>query len=131
GARYTDVTAGTGETVCAGAAIEVRYTARLSDGTPIEDPRGHGETQAVTLAEAPAAWAESVPGIRVGGRRKILAPANVAYTSAERESLRIPDDATVVFDIHVTKLNSDCRPNRTSRRLTRPVRRLLSRAFAR
>lgn len=103
----TDLVTGTGATAVNGSRVTVGYTGWLHDssrtdakGTQFEsNPAGYTfvlGTNAVIVG-----WDRGVPGMRVGGQRRLVIPPDLAYGS--RGSGPIPPNATLVFD--VTLLN--------------------------
>jgi FKBP-type peptidyl-prolyl cis-trans isomerase len=44
-------------------------------------------------------WDQGVPGMRVGGQRRLIIPPDLAYGSAGAGGGLIPPNATLVFDI--------------------------------
>jgi len=100
GLRYVDMIAGTGDPIPEGATVTVHYVGQLSDGTQFDSSRRRGEPITVPLGEVIAGWKEGIPGMRVGGRRRLIIPPSLAYGRAGVKDI-IPPDATLVFDIEV------------------------------
>lgn len=99
----TDLVVGTGAQAFSPARITVAYTGWLYDASR---PDGKG-TQFDTGAAFPfqlgtnsviRGWEQGVPGMRVGGQRRLVIPSDLAYGSAGR-SPQIPPNAPLVFDI--------------------------------
>ena len=98
----TDLVVGTGAQAFSPARITVAYTGWLYDASR---PDGKG-TQFQTNASFPfqlgtnsviRGWEQGVPGMRVGGQRRLVIPSDLAYGSAGRSP--IPPNAPLVFDI--------------------------------
>jgi FKBP-type peptidyl-prolyl cis-trans isomerase FkpA len=99
GLKIWDVKEGTGKAVEAGAAIRVSYIGWLANGKAFEVKRTGGPFE-IRLADSIKGWAEGVPGMKVGGVRRLVVPPSLAYgrTGAGKA---IPPDATLVFEIEL------------------------------
>ncbi|HEY7634413.1 MAG TPA: FKBP-type peptidyl-prolyl cis-trans isomerase [Gemmatimonadales bacterium] len=102
GLRYQDVTEGKGAEAVAGHAVTVHYTGWLPDGKKFDSSRDHGQPFTFTLGagQVIAGWDQGVEGMRVGGRRKLVLPPDLAYGAAGAPP-DIPAGATLVFDVEV------------------------------
>ncbi len=85
-----------------GCRVAVHYTGWLPDGTKFDSSRDRGEPYTFTLGAGDVirGWDEGVNGMRVGGRRKLVIPAALAYGS-EPPGGDIPPDATLVFEVEL------------------------------
>lgn len=96
-----DTIVGTGEEVQPGATITAHYTGALcSDGTIFQSSHDFGEAITFPLDRVIAGWTQGVPGIRVGGTRRLVIPSEMAYGSA-RAAANIPPNSNLVFDIEL------------------------------
>jgi FKBP-type peptidyl-prolyl cis-trans isomerase len=102
---YTDVAVGQGEEAVPGRTVRVHYTGWLPDGTKFDSSRDRGEPFAFTLGSGQviAGWDEGVKGMKVGGRRKLVLPPQLAYGDGGAPPA-IPPGATLVFDVEVLKV---------------------------
>ena len=100
----TDLVVGTGTVATPGAQLIVAYTGWLHDSTR---PEAKG-TQFSTGANFPfrlgtgaviRGWDQGVPGMRVGGQRRLVIPPDLAYGNNPPAGSNIPPNATLVFDI--------------------------------
>lgn len=101
----TDLVVGTGTEATAGRTASVSYTLWLYDpaqaqskGRQIETNVG-GSPFSFTLGAGRVirGWEQGVPGMRVGGQRRLIIPPELAYGASGQGS--IPPNATLVFDI--------------------------------
>ncbi len=97
GLYYQDLVVGTGEEAVEGGRVTVHYTGWLHDGTQFDTSLG-GDPATFNLYEVIQGWAEGVPGMKVGGKRKLVVPPHLGYGQAGSPPL-IPGNATLVFDI--------------------------------
>lgn len=99
-----DTIVGTGEEVQPGATITAHYTGALcSDGTIFQSSHDFGEAITFPLDRVIAGWTQGVPGIRVGGTRRLVIPSEMAYGSA-RAAANIPPNSALVFDIELVAI---------------------------
>jgi FKBP-type peptidyl-prolyl cis-trans isomerase FkpA len=102
GVYYLDLEVGTGDTVVAGILVRAEYTGWLIDGTVFDDSEF-----CFPLTGVIGGWQEGIPGMLVGGKRKLVIPPNMAYGDRGSGST-IPGNATLVFDIRIHEIN--CTP---------------------
>src|SRR4026208_910077 len=100
----TDLTVGTGATAAAGNRVTVAYTGWLFDsGQPNSKGRQFDSAPRFTFTiganQVIKGWDQGVPGMRVGGQRRLIIPPAPAYGSAGAGNGVIPPNATLVFDI--------------------------------
>lgn len=111
----TDLEEGTGEEATEGASLSVTYTgwlyAPLAEDRRGEqfDSAGADEPFSFTLGDTGAGgviagWNRGVAGMRVGGRRRLVIPHDLAYGEAGRGS-SIPGFATLLFEIELLSVN--------------------------
>lgn len=102
--KIEDIVVGTGEVVPAGATITAHYTGALAkDGTIFQSSLDMGQPVSFGLDQVIKGWTEGVPGMKVGGTRRLTIPAELAYGSAS-PSANIPANSDLVFDIELVKL---------------------------
>lgn len=102
--QIIDVTEGTGETVQPGATITAHYTGALAkDGTIFQSSHDFGDAVTFGLNQVIAGWANGVPGMKVGGTRRLVIPAAQAY-GAHSPAANIPPNSDLVFDIELAAI---------------------------
>ena len=103
--QIIDVVEGTGDTVPEGATITAHYTGALcADGTIFQSSHDFG-SDGITfgLNQVIAGWTKGVPGMKVGGTRRLEIPAAMAYGSRS-PSANIPPNSDLVFDIELVAI---------------------------
>ncbi|MCU1381879.1 MAG: FKBP-type peptidyl-prolyl cis-trans isomerase [Acidobacteria bacterium] len=98
----TDLAVGTGATAVTGNTVTVAYGGWLYD---TGKPDGKGSSfdsssnfQFLLGGNVITGWNQGVPGMKVGGSRRLLIPSALAYGSAS-PSPSIPPNASMVFEI--------------------------------
>jgi len=101
GLKYRDLKEGDGAAAPAGAKVVMDYTGwLLSDGTVFDSSWKEGrEPLDMGLEGLIKGWQQGVPGMKVGGVRKLVIPAALAYGEGGRPG--IPPNSTLVFEIEL------------------------------
>jgi len=101
GVQYTDTVVGSGASPESGQVVTVHYTGRLDDGTEFDSSVGRGPFAfRQDAGQVISGWEEGVVGMKVGGKRTLVIPPELAYGAEGREP-QIPPDATLTFDIEL------------------------------
>jgi peptidylprolyl isomerase len=96
-----DIVVGDGQEVPSGATITAHYTGALcNDGTIFESSHDSGSPATFGLHQVIAGWTKGVPGMKVGGTRRLIIPAALAYGSRGVSS-DIGPNSDLVFDIEL------------------------------
>lgn len=99
-----DTVEGTGEEVQPGATVTAHYTGALcADGTIFQSSHDMGRPATFPLGHVIDGWQKGVPGMKVGGTRRLVIPAAQAY-GAGSPSPSIPPNSDLVFDIELVSL---------------------------
>jgi FKBP-type peptidyl-prolyl cis-trans isomerase FkpA len=105
GLRYQDITEGQGAQATADRTVSVHYTGWLPNGEKFDSSRDRNQPFSFTLGagQVIAGWDEGVAGMKVGGRRKLVIPAELGYGTAGAPP-DIPPGATLVFDVELLEV---------------------------
>lgn len=99
-----DVEEGSGEVVREGARITAHYTGALvKNGIIFQSSLDFGNPITFGLNEVIEGWTKGVPGMKVGGTRRLIIPAAQAYGSAS-PAPNIPANSDLVFDIDLVAI---------------------------
>jgi len=99
-----DVEIGTGEEVRPGANITAHYTGALvKSGIIFQSSHDFGDAITFGLDQVIQGWTEGVPGMKVGGTRRLVIPSEMAYGSV-RAAANIPPNSDLVFDIDLVAI---------------------------
>lgn len=94
-----DLITGTGAEAKAGAKVTVNYVGVLYKGGSIFDASWlRKEPTTFGLSEVIAGWTKGIPGMKVGGRRELIIPSELAY-GAKGSPPKIPPNAPLIFVI--------------------------------
>ena len=100
----SDSEIGTGEEVRLGATITAHYTGALAkNGIIFQSSFDFGKPVTFGLDQVIAGWTQGVPGMKVGGTRRLIIPSDMAYGSV-RASKDIPPNSDLVFDIDLIEI---------------------------
>lgn len=99
GLKIWDVKEGTGEPCPAKAKVEVHYAGFLTDGKKFDSSLDRGEPAKFGLNEVIKGWTLGLPGMKVGGVRRLFIPSPIAYGPGGRPG--IPPNADLVFEVEM------------------------------
>jgi FKBP-type peptidyl-prolyl cis-trans isomerase len=99
GLQYWDIKVGTGATAQPHQTVTVHYTGWLTNGTKFDSSVDRGQPISFPLDQVIKGWGEGVPGMKIGGKRQLKIPSNLAYGMDGRPG--IPPNATLIFDIEL------------------------------
>jgi len=105
GLQYQDLVIGNGAEAKAGDVVSVHYTGWLDDGTKFDSSLDRGQPFEFTLGlgKVIQGWDEGVEGMKVGGKRKLIIPPDLAYGSSGAGNV-IPPNATLTFEIELLEI---------------------------
>jgi FKBP-type peptidyl-prolyl cis-trans isomerase len=106
GLTYEDLTVGEGDLAHGpGCFVKVHYTGWLDDGTQFDSSVG-GDPFGFPLGVGYVikGWDEGVAGMRVGGRRRLVVPADLGYGSRGAGGV-IPPGATLHFEVELLEVS--------------------------
>lgn len=88
-----------------GDKVHVHYTGTLTDGTVFDSSAG-GTPIAFTLGAGQVikGWDQGIAGMRVGGKRTLTIPHELAYGEAGFPGA-IPPRATLIFDVELMAID--------------------------
>jgi FKBP-type peptidyl-prolyl cis-trans isomerase len=103
--KAQDTTPGNGAEVKAGDTVTVDYTGAVaSTGTVFQSSKDMGQPVSFALNQVIAGWSQGIPGMKVGGTRRLYIPASLAYGGSPPPGSGIPANADLVFDVTLHKI---------------------------
>jgi peptidylprolyl isomerase len=103
GLKYVELKVGDGDTAKTGDTVEVHYTGVFKDGKQFDSSVGKDPlTFKIGTRGIIKGWNEGVPGMKVGGKRKLIIPADLAYGKEGRDG--IPPNSELTFEIELLKI---------------------------
>ena len=106
----TDVVAGIGDEALPGMVVIVHYTGWLYDpaatehrGRKFDSSRDRGQPFSFHLGAGRVirGWEQGIPGMKVGGTRRLVIPPDLAYGPRGAGDGVIPPNATLLFDVEL------------------------------
>lgn len=102
--EIVEVEVGKGEEVRAGATITAHYTGALcKNGIIFQSSYDFGDAITFGLDQVVKGWTVGVPGMKIGGTRRLIIPAEMAY-GADSPASNIPANSDLVFDIDLVAI---------------------------
>jgi FKBP-type peptidyl-prolyl cis-trans isomerase len=99
-----DLVVGTGATAVNGDTLTVNYIGTLLNGTKFDSTydRQQPFTFQLGVGQVIAGWDQGIPGMKVGGKRRLTIPPSLGYGNQTVGS--IPPNSTLVFDIELMSI---------------------------
>ncbi len=100
--QIKDIVKGTGEEADVGKTVTVHYTGWLMDGTKFDSSLDRNQPFSFTLGERRVipGWEQGVVGMKVGGKRELIIPPELAYGANGAGGI-IPPNATLKFEVEL------------------------------
>ena len=104
GLKYVDMVVGTGPSPKVGNTVLVDYTGRFTNGKIFDTSVGKQPFQFVLgRGQVIKGWDEGVGSMKVGGKRKLILPSNLAYGAQGYPGV-IPPNSTLTFVVELLKI---------------------------
>lgn len=102
--KIEDIKVGKGVAVKDGDHVVVHYTGWLEDGTKFDSSKDRNEPfeTAIGADYVIQGWDMGIPGMKVGGKRKLTIPHTLGY--GKYGAGQIPGFATLIFEIELLKI---------------------------
>lgn len=108
GLQIKDIEVGTGAEAKSGDTVAVHYVGTLTNGQKFDSSIDRGQPFIFSLGagEVIRGWDLGVAGMKVGGKRQLVIPAELAYGSRAVGD-KIPANSTLVFEVQLLEIGSN------------------------
>ena len=105
GLEYWDIKMGAGAVAQAGKDVKVDYTVWLTTGKKVDSSVGTGRPFDFMLGAGQVikGWDEGIAGMKVGGKRQLRIPPDLAYGAAGHPP-GVPPNSTLIFDVQLIEV---------------------------
>lgn len=103
GLRYIDLVEGKGASPKQGQTVIVHYTGTLENGSKVDSSFDHGGQPIpfpIGVGRVIKGWDEGIMSMKIGGKRKLFIPANLAYGAQGRLPV-VPPNASLIFEVEL------------------------------
>ena len=102
GLQYWDIKVGTGQEAKSGDKVKVHYTGWFTSGKKFDSSVDARQPYSFTLGQGNVikGWDEGVAGMKIGGKRQLRIPPELAYGEKGYKDI-IPPNATLIFDVQL------------------------------
>jgi FKBP-type peptidyl-prolyl cis-trans isomerase/parvulin-like peptidyl-prolyl isomerase len=109
GLGISDIVVGTGPEAQVGDTVLVHYSGYFADGRRFDTSIDSGQPFEVIIGESNViqGWHLGLVGMKVGGKRQIVIPPELAYGAEGTADGTIPPNSTLTFDIELLSVNGD------------------------
>jgi len=100
---YQEITPGKGAAPAASDTVKVHYKGTLTDGTVFDSSIDRGQPAVFPLGQVIPCWTQGVGMMKVGGKAKLVCPADLAYGDQGRPP-QIKPGSTLVFEVELLEI---------------------------
>lgn len=99
-----DLVVGSGATAAVGDTVSVHYVGTLTNGTRFDSSYDRGQPYPFVIGAGRviAGWDQGVPGMKVGGKRRLTIPPSLGYGNQAYGP--IPANSTLIFEIDLVSI---------------------------
>lgn len=103
--KIEEINIGEGDEVHSGDYVVMHYTGTLEDGTKFDSSldRGVPFKTRIGVGMVIDGWDMGVPGMKVGGKRRLVIPSELAYGQSGVPGV-IPPGATLIFEVELISI---------------------------
>ncbi|MHA2027069.1 MAG: FKBP-type peptidyl-prolyl cis-trans isomerase [Candidatus Thorarchaeota archaeon] len=104
--QIEDLVVGNGETPTQGQTVVVHYTGWLTNGKKFDSSvdRGQPFEFKIGVGQVIQGWDQGVLTMKIGGKRKLTIPPEMAYGDRDVGNGLIPANSTLVFEVELLGL---------------------------
>ncbi|TFG27899.1 FKBP-type peptidyl-prolyl cis-trans isomerase [Candidatus Thorarchaeota archaeon] len=104
--QIEDIHIGTGQSPRMGQTAVVHYTGWLTNGRKFDSSVDRGEPFEfqIGVGQVIQGWDEGVMTMRIGGKRKLTIPPELAYGPRDVGNGLIPPNSTLIFEVELLDL---------------------------
>ncbi len=104
--QIEDIVIGTGNSPVKGQKVVVHYTGWLTDGKKFDSSvdRGQPFEFNIGVGQVIQGWDQGVLSMKIGGKRKLTIPPELAYGSRDVGDGLIPPNSTLIFEVELLDL---------------------------
>jgi FKBP-type peptidyl-prolyl cis-trans isomerase len=113
--EYWDIKVGTRDEAKSGDKVKVHYTGWFTSGKKFDSSVDAQQPYSFTLGQGNVirGWDEGVAGMKVGGKRQLRIPPELAYGEQGYKNI-IPPDSTLIFDVQLLAVTPGAAKESTS-----------------
>jgi len=104
--QIDDIIVGTGDSPTVGQTVVVHYTGWLTNGKKFDSSVDRGEPLEfqIGVGQVIQGWDDGVLTMRIGGKRKLTIPPELAYGNRDIGNGLIPPNSTLIFEVELLDL---------------------------
>lgn len=119
GLLYIPITEGTGAAPTRTDQVKVNYEGQLVDGTVFDSSIARGQPATLVVGNVIPCWSEALQLMKVGGKARVICPAELAYGD-RGAAPKIKPGATLVFNVELLDVAAPAAPANTAPSATAP-----------
>lgn len=114
-----DTAVGSGRAAQAKDVVTLEYTGKLADGKEFDSSKGK-QPFAFVLGSGQVipGWDQGIVGMKVGGKRHLVIPPELAYGDQPPPGSEIPAKATLIFDVELLRIDRPSDPQKIEMKTT-------------